>query len=93
MILLLPTGPRSHKLGLEKHLDTPSSPRLPYDTAGASLRNVKAILEVFDSPSPLRRAQNFPWVISLSIGLSRDSSATSFFRRTFSFSSSLSRFA
>jgi len=68
-------------------------PRLPYDTAGASLRNVKAILEVFDSPSPLRRAQKFPWVISLSICLSRESSATSFFRRTFSFSSSLSRFA
>ena len=30
--MLLPTGPRSHKLGLEKHLDTPSSPQQPYDT-------------------------------------------------------------
>ena len=31
-MILLPAGPRSHKLGLEKHLDTPSSPQQPYDT-------------------------------------------------------------
>ena len=68
-------------------------PRLPHHTTGASLRDFEAILEMFDSPSQLRRAQNFPWAISSSICLSRDSSATSFFRRTFSFSSSLSRFA
>ena len=62
--------------------DTPDAPR-PSVSASRTC----------STAAPLRRAQKFPGAASFRMALSKDRSATSFFSRAFSCSSSLSRFA
>src|SRR5262245_5860459 len=67
--------------------------RLSQHTAGPALGDAEGRAEVLDRPASAVRAQKFPRATSLSIWLSRASSATSRFRRAFSASNSRSRLA
>ncbi len=58
-----------------------------------SLGDTQLLPDMFNgTPSPVR-AQKFPETVSFRMAISRAWSATTFFKRTFSFSSSLSRLA
>src|SRR5262245_6224309 len=66
---------------------------LAHDPTGPPLRYSEARPQAVRRPAPLGRRQNFPRTTSSSICLSRDNSATSFFSRAFSASSSFTRSA
>ena len=67
--------------------------RLTDRPTNASLRQLQLLLHLPYHASPLCRADYFPSNASLRIDLSSSSSATTFFRRTFSFSSTNIRLA
>ena len=69
---------------------------LPENTTSTTLRNAipaQSVSHMLDSPTTLRRTQKFPDAASRRIALSSFASASSFFRREFSRSSSFRRFA
>ena len=68
-------------------------PRLTEHSAGPPLRDAQLVLHMHHGWAASGRAQKFPEATSLRIMSSRAWSATSFFSREFSRSSSLSRFA
>jgi len=67
--------------------------RLPDHPTRRPLRGLELILQLFDGFASTCRAYQFPPATSFSMALARACSATSFFSRAFSCSSSLSRLA
>ena len=77
----------------QSHVVALRAPWLAQHPACPALEHTHGLLCPTNRLSPFRRAQKSPDAASFRIWLSRGRSATSFFRRAFSFSSSFIRFA